>query len=183
VEGASWIEISLAAYSYAKRTWWCLSSLVEQITPPQFSVLLNMHQRDPFAEINRRMVRTFEHRLDLKVRQWSDERFFKRGAVRNHDFQNAVAEWMLFLDADSVLDPRLLNQLANAALEPKKVNVTPRTTMTDFDEGYRLIDDEEYEDRPVTNAAGKCSAVPKWPCRMLVRASVGGVAVHSGVTS
>lgn len=152
-------EIALATYSYAKRTWWCLSSLTQQLDPPRFSIRLNLHERDPFASLNRRLVRTFENSLDLKVVEWSDETFFKRGNNRNADLQNAIGEWLLFLDPDSVLDPRLLNELATADLEPGKVNVAPRTTMTYFDVGYQLVDAETYEDRPVADAAAKCAAV------------------------
>jgi len=159
---AALLEIALAQYAYAKRTWWCLSGLTQQVDPPAYSVRLNLHVQDPFADLNRRLVRTFKSQLDLKVVEWSNDAFFRRGANRNADLANAADEWLLFLDPDSVLDPQFLRRLSAAPLDPAKVNVMPRTTMTDFDIGYRLVDAETYEDQPQFRRPGVSRlSVPK----------------------
>jgi hypothetical protein len=50
---------------------------------------------------------------------------------------------------DGIFDPHFLNRLAAAPLDPAKVNVVPRTTRTDFDVGYRLVDAQTYDVSPL----------------------------------
>ena len=152
-------EIVLAQYRFTKRTWWCMSSLVQQVSPPDFTVKLQLHVSDPFMELNRRLITTFEDRLNLVVVPWEDQRFFRRGYTRNLDLQQSRADWLLFLDPDSVLHPAFLQELACRPLDSQVVNGATRTTMTDFFIGYKLVDAEEYQDLPIEDAAAKCAAV------------------------
>lgn len=152
-------EIALAQHAYAKRAWWCLSALTQQAHPPAFRVRLNVHRDDPYAALTRRLVATFRPLLDLTAVEWADDRFYRRGFTRDRDLAETEAEWLLYLDSDTVLSPDFLRRLAGAPLDPGRMNVAPRITMTDFDAGYALVDAETYDDRPVADAAGKCAAV------------------------
>lgn len=153
------LEVVLAQHAYAKRTWWCLSALAQQLEPPDFRVRLNIHRDDPFFELNRKLIQTFSPLLELQVVDWDSDSFFRRGHTRSVDLEECTAEWQLFLDPDGVCSPPFLAELMNQPLDPMKLSVAPRTTMTDFDIGYRLVDAEQYESTPIANAAEKCAAV------------------------
>jgi len=153
-------EIALVQHGWAKRTWWCLSSLVQQDSPPSFQVRLHIHENDPFAELNERLVRKFACRLPLHVVRWTDQTFFHRGCVRNRDLARCRTDWLLFVDPDTVFSPGFLAALSRSRRDPRRVNIAPRTTMTDCNAGYELVDAEQYVETPVADAAARCAAVP-----------------------
>lgn len=152
-------EICVQQFSFTKRCWWQLSSLTQQIDAPPFTVKINLHKDDPFKELNDKLIKTFDPLLDLQVKIWKDIDFNFRGNTRNADLIEAKQPWVLFTDADMIFSTNLMAKLSQTHLAIDKVNVTPRVTMTDFTEGYILVDREEYENTPIKDAAEKLKNV------------------------
>lgn len=153
-------EFSISQFAYAKRTWWCLSGLLQQIDSPSLRVRLNIHVSDPFRDLNHKLIDCFRDRLDLVVIEWRHRHFFSRGRTRCNDLKQASGEWLIFLDADSIFEPTFLRELARRPLDPTKLTGIPRTTMTDFEAGYGLVDAEAYGHAPIDHVAQKCATVP-----------------------
>lgn len=153
------LEIALVQHAWARRTWWCLSSLVQQESPPPLQVRLHIHRDDPFSEINERLIETFAPRLTLQVVVWTTDEFFHRGCVRNRDIGDCGAEWLLFVDPDTVFSTGFLAALNRSRRATERVNFAPRTTMTDFDVGYELVDSVHYDSEPIDQAAARCARV------------------------
>lgn len=152
-------------YSCQRRWWWMLSSLMEQEGDiPTISIQMDTHKNDPFYKYNERILRTFSHRLDIKNNIWESSDYGKRGLIRN---QNIIkcdpdTDWILFVDADLVFAKNFFSVLRNQLdefLGVERCLATYRYTMHP-EVGDKLIDSEEYVDRPIHNTEGKVSSVP-----------------------
>lgn len=84
-------EIVLSQFAFAKRTWWCLSSLAQQENPPCFKVKLQIHVSDPYAALNQKLIQTFRRLVDLRVVEWREDEFFRRGYTRSLDLKSAFS--------------------------------------------------------------------------------------------
>jgi hypothetical protein len=145
-------EICVQQYSFTKRCWWQLSSLAEQTLKTNFTLRLSIHNNDPFRELNNKLISTFSNLIDLKVKIWTNDTFFRRGDVRNTDLVESSRQWIIFADADVIFDKSFFEKLNNITLIQNKMSVIRRFN-TSIDDGYKLINSETYNTyikRPIT---------------------------------
>jgi hypothetical protein len=154
-------EICIQQYSFTKRCWWQLSSLAQQINKTNILYKLNIHKNDPFYKLNKHLISTFQSLVNLKVKIWDDERFFKRGDVRNLDLKEATKQWIIYADADVVFHPTFFSMINTISLKIDKMNVISRFN-TSIDDGYSLVDSQRYEGQPIKKVVDR---ITKYPLR------------------
>lgn len=151
-------EICVQQYSFTKRCWWQLSSLVQQKLNSSITYRLNLYKDDPFHELNLKLIKTFQNRIDLKVKIWDNPDFLRRGNTRNSDLKEATRDWIIYTDADVVFHPSFFNVINNAKIKNDKMNVIPRFNTT-IEDGYKLIESHNYDDKPIEDSAKKMTEV------------------------
>ncbi len=184
------ILVASYVYSYQKRYWWQLSSLVAQ-TPyqgfpvPCIHALASVCEEDPYLSYSDLMLDAFPwtdtyqpkcagwHGVTLD--RWLNKiAYGRRGLVRNKQLHIALyeseADWLLFNDADMVYHPNFFSHLGNLLAtgqhegvpyaECSKVLATYRDTMS-FEDGYKVIDSELYDGCPIVNPYGKVQSLAK----------------------
>ena len=152
-------EICVQQYAFTKRCWWQLSSLAQQAHKSNFVFKLNIHKDDPFHKLNKQLIHTFQDLINLKVKVWNYEQFFRRSATRNADLVEATKQWIIYADADMIFHPTFFDVINKVSLKPDKVNVIPRYN-TEIADGVRLINSQSYVDRPIKSVAGRLMKVP-----------------------
>lgn len=151
-------EICVQQYAFTKRCWWQLSSLVQQKGSPHITFKLNIHNKDPFHGLNTRLIKTFSKLIDLKVKVWDNDRFFKRGDVRNDDLKEAKQPWLIYADADMVFDKYFFNKLASIPKHDTKMTIATRHSSS-VDDGNKIILSESYINAPIPKSAQKMSVI------------------------
>ena len=159
------LEIACFQYRYQRRTWWQLSSIADQVTNnlPLIRYTLNCHKDDPGKELTEKLKGTFESKINLEVRTWDNDSFFKRGYTRTSDLQKSISDFILFVDSDEVFHPEFFSSLT-PLLEKWKADKNDkciaaiRRTM-EISDGNKLVDAESYEDVPIVNWHSKIEKV------------------------
>ena len=162
------IEICALQFRYTKRCWWQLSSLVQQKYTdiiPKITYKLNLHKNDPYHELNKKLIRTFENLVDLKIKYWDNDTFYYRGMSRNADIIEASKEWVLFIDPDMVFSTDFFDKLQSSNAMPSKLNGTGRWS-TNIPRAYEIVNSEKYTDHPILDAARRTSNLPIYYRRM-----------------
>lgn len=152
-------EICVQQYAFTKRCWWQLSSLAQQKLCSNVTYKLNLYKDDPFHKLNLQLIDTFRNLVNMKVKIWDDWHFMHRGETRNADLVEATSEWVIFMDADVAFHPSFFNVINNANLKTDKMNVIRRFSTT-IEDGYKLIDSQTYDDKPIADAVGKLTGLP-----------------------
>ena len=162
------IEICALQFRYTKRCWWQLSSLSQQKyadIAPRITYKLNLHKNDPYAELNKKLIHTFENLVDLKIKYWNDDTFYYRGMSRNADILEASKEWVLFVDPDMVFSTDFFDKLQKSNLKRTNLNSVGRWS-TDIPKAYEIVNSEKYTDHPISDAARRTSNLPLYFRRM-----------------
>ncbi|MFW6130814.1 MAG: hypothetical protein ACOC56_06470, partial [Atribacterota bacterium] len=100
--------------------------------------------------------------LDIRVQEYNDEIFGKRGVVRNDTIKTTKAKWVFFSDADMIFHPEFFADLwANHTRqwEGKGVVLTAPRWSTDIPSAYDIIDNEDYELNKIENSFDKTNAI------------------------
>lgn len=110
------IEICTVCYNFQRRWVAQLSSLVQQINPPDLIINIAYVKGNGNPEVE--TIVKFYKEKGLKFRLTPYEENIKdRGSIRNLQIENSTEEWLLFNDCDIVYDPNFFNELV------KKVNI------------------------------------------------------------
>lgn len=163
------VEIGCFAFRYPRRTWWQLSSIAGQVASkgiqvPDIKFTLNLHKTDPGHDMWDKLIDTFSPLVDLNVRWWNTDDFFRRAATRTKDIKEATGDFLLFVDADQVWHPEFFSTLAPFMKKYDEENEGRcvahwRYTMS-IDDGNKIVDSEQYNDVPINNWFGKIKSVP-----------------------
>ena len=131
------IDIAVACVYFQRRLCYMLSSLSQQINPPEITIDIAYQPNNgsPTTEavidffLNQQLARKeygvhtyFAGTPNLKIRQTlcGDEIKGKRGTVRERQLQQSKADWILFGDCDHVYHPDFFNDLATQLAGPFK---------------------------------------------------------------
>lgn len=111
--------ISTQSYSWFKRQWWQLSSIVEQkdssnLTLPEVVYRIHLFKQDPNIEFARKMISIFDKFINFDIIEWANkEKFSSRSNTRNIDILSSYNyDGVLFLDPDIILHSELLAKLS-----------------------------------------------------------------------
>lgn len=159
------LEIASFQYRYQRRTWWQLSSILEQNTSnlPLISYTLNCHKDDPGNFLTDKLKKTFSSKMNLDIRVWNNDNFFKRGYTRTNDLKNTCADFILFVDSDEVFHVEFFSSLTPLLEKWKKERndkciAAIRRTM-EIRDGNTLVNSEKYEDSPIFNCCSKIEKI------------------------
>ena len=112
------IDIDIACVYFQRRICWMLSSLLQQISPPELvvDVAYQPNNGNPTTEV----VLDYFENAGLKIRRTvcGEEIKGKRGVVRNRQLAASDADWALFTDADMVYHPDFFADLAGQLAGP-----------------------------------------------------------------
>ena len=102
------IEFMIFCHNFQKRLSWVLSSLAQQIAPPEFAVQV-ASLRNNGTPTTEEVLAEFEHRFPVKHVVYDDkEGIARRGIIRNRQIELSTGEWFFFADADHVFHPYFL---------------------------------------------------------------------------
>jgi hypothetical protein len=162
------IDLCFHIFKFEKRFRYVLSSLNQQLDNPfNMSIKVASHKtEDNFKHILDLMPKAFP-KLNIKINEYTDNRFNIRGHTRTDNIKNCNSEWILFLDGDNVFHPRFFNNLHKLLSELEQVNKTkvisiPRLTM-DAKLAYSLVDKDTDYKNEVVNAYEKVANLKTKP--------------------
>jgi hypothetical protein len=152
------IEICTHNWRFHRRQWWQLSSIAQQIDPPEIINTLNFWKEEEpeYEQIRYEMIRTFDNKVTMNTRYWTDPGFQYRYNVRTHDLQNTTADWLLWTDPDILFHPHFFRKLARKLETYKHEGKVLSVRRISVENGNELIDSQDYrEGRVVENAVEK----------------------------
>ena len=168
------IDIAIACVYFQRRLCWMLSSLMQQIDPPEITVDIAYQKEngDPWTED---VIEWFGGPLgddngwyppiNFRHTVCGDEIKGARGVVRNRQLAASQADWILFADCDHVYDPHFFNdlaaQLAGTLKDETRCITTTRISLAkDFSKDF--FNDTKPDEYPclVPDAAQKVAC---WP--------------------
>lgn len=159
-------EICFHLFGYQKRCWWMLSSISQQIKSngheiPRIIVKLNvMSKLDPYADMTKKMIKTFDPLVELKIKEYDDKKLFeKRGPTRNSDIEECSASWIFFSDVDMIFHPEFFSDISANYIHKwegtGKVVTGPRIDVN-IVTANTLVNSFEYENNVIENAFDIC---------------------------
>lgn len=144
-----------------------LSSMVQQVSPPELSVCVAYVSKtgDPNTD---QVLDVFEGQ-GLTIRRLSyvsEDSIQYRGLVRNEQLKNCSADWIIFADGDLVYPPTFFKDLADT-LQIKYAD-NPRCmflqrTSCELEDIQPIIDDMTYP-CIVHDVWNRCDKIPKRTC-------------------
>jgi len=145
------IEICTVCTNFQRRWVMQLSSLVQQIDPPDFIINVAYVKGIGSPDIET-IVKFYEQKgLKFKLTPY-DEELKTRGLIRNIQVKNSTEEWLFFNDSDLIYDPYFLKGMKNY-LDPKFQGVIgfPLTAHTklknanEFFDCFKMYIDSAYD--------------------------------------
>jgi len=106
------IEICIVCYNYQRRLIMYLSSLVQQVDPPEFIINIAYEKGNGNPDVET-IVNFFEQKgLKFKLTPYTHEGDLqRRGQIRNLQVENSTEDWLLFADCDHIYHPTYFNGL------------------------------------------------------------------------
>jgi len=150
--------ITTQSYSYFKRQWWQLSSIINQIPIkrgrlPDVTYRIHLFNGDPNIGLAHKMIDVFSPLINLDPILWVDKnQYAHRGNTRNKDIKDSTKyDAILFLDPDIILHQELLARLKYFYSNADSLVALGRTSVNNAE---TLITNESY-DKPIENIMDK----------------------------
>lgn len=144
-------EVCSYVFSYQRRYWWMLSSILNQNTfcnriVPNIKVSMDVCHADPFDSWNERIRHEFSTKLDLDINYHDEDTFKQRSNIRQMNLKNTDADWIIFCDGDLVFEDNFFAHLQMLCEEYCKVSAAygMKRLTTTIGKGNMLVDSMDY---------------------------------------